>query len=206
MKSILVQQIYPNKGNFIALIQETMIRNVEYCKRFDMDYAFIASEIFDISNGGWDKLLHVQRFFDYDFVVWLDSDALIFDTSRDLRTVPTPGDSIGVVRFLLPVPHFNVGVMYFRVGPRVKSFVKEWLKNYPGEGAWHEQAVFNKIKNECVVEIPKEWNRNYDNNPHASPVIVAFHGFGSAEKRLALMQRVLGNEFNAERASLGRHA
>lgn len=188
MKSILIQQVYP-KSKYMSLIQETFTRNLEYCNKYDMEYVFFSSDMLNLEAGGWEKVLCVQRFLDYDFIVWLDADAILFDVNRDVRTVPLPDDSIGAVRFLMPVPHLNVGVLYVKPGERVKRFIHDWLDKFPGEGSWREQAVFNKIRNECIVELPKEWNRNLDNSPYANPVVMGFHGFGTSDDRLMLMRK-----------------
>ncbi len=112
MKAVLIQQVYPARG-FLTLIQEQFRRNTDYCEKFGLDYRFFMSEQLDVSCGGWDKVIHIQdamRY--YDLIVWLDADAIVFDITRDLKTVPLPEDSIGVVRFLMPVTHLNVGVVY----------------------------------------------------------------------------------------------
>jgi hypothetical protein len=123
--------------------------------------------------------------------VWLDSDAILFDTNRDVREVPLPEDSIGAVRFQLPVSHLNVGVLYAKPGNRMNDFMYDWIADFPGLGAWREQAVFNFNKKECVVELPLEWNRNFDHSPYAKPFVMGFHGFGDADNRLALMKKAL---------------
>jgi hypothetical protein len=191
MKTLLIQQVYPGRG-YTSLLAECFARNATYCERYDIDYQVNISEIRDPKFGGWDKVTHVQRALDsYELVVWLDADAILYDLSRDLRSVPLAPDRIGVVQFFLPVQHLNVGVLYFRNGPSVKRFVASWLEKFPGEGAWHEQAVFNQIRDETIVLLPNEWNRNYDSNPSANPVVLGFHGFGPAENRLKLMKMFL---------------
>lgn len=190
-KTVLLQQVYP-KMTYLPLLVECFERNVVYCEGHDIDYMAIMSEEKDIAHGGWDKIFHIQEMLKkYELVIWLDVDAIIFDLQRDLREVPLPPDSIGAVKFMLPIQHMNVGVMYFRSGENVNKFIEEWLSHYPGQGAWREQEVFNMMKNKTVVSLPVEWNRNYDMNPSAKPVIMGFHGYGDAERRLELMRKVL---------------
>jgi nucleotide-diphospho-sugar transferase len=188
MKTVIIQQVYP-KGGYINLIREQFFDNIQYCERYEIDYRFFWGEIKPVEHGGWDKLFHIRDCFSYDLIMWLDSDAII-KNPRDIREVPLPEDSIGAVKFMMPIPHFNMGVLYVKPGRRVEAFFEKWVGEYPGRGAWHEQEVFNRIKNECVVELPAEWNRNFDNNPFANPVIMGFHGFGDSNNRLNLIRKV----------------
>lgn len=190
-KAILLQQVYP-KMTYLPLLVECFGRNARYCQDHDIDYMTIVSENLDINKGAWDKVAYVKDALEkYELVIWLDVDAVIFDLSRDLKDVPLQPDTIGVVKYLLPSQHFNVGVMYFKSGENVKKFVAEWFESFPGFGAWHEQEVFNRMKNDTVCQLPQEWNRNYDGNRSANPVVMGFHGFGTADERLALMRKVL---------------
>lgn len=190
-KSLLIQQVYPKRG-FRSLLVETFDRNTKYCEEHDIDYMAIMSEILDAQKGGWDKLGHIKNALDiYELVIWLDADAIIYDLTRDLKTVPNPPDTIGAVKYFLPAPHLNVGVLYFRNGERVKRFVSDWLERYPGQGSWAEQMVFNSMKDKTVFSLPMEWNRIYDHNPSANPVVLGFHGFSDAKYRLELMKKVL---------------
>jgi hypothetical protein len=173
------------------MIQEQFVRNTNYCERYGLDYQFFSSEIKDIVYGGWDKVYRMQDALKYDLVIWLDADAIIFDTEKDLKDVPIPEDSIGAVRFSIPVSHLNVGVLYIKPGEHSSEFVSMWLSEFPGQGSWHEQEAFNRIRNDCVVELPQEWNRNYDHNPFANPVVMGFHGYGEADYRIGLMRKVL---------------
>jgi Lipopolysaccharide biosynthesis proteins, LPS:glycosyltransferases len=190
MKAVLIQQVYPNRG-FLPLVQEQFIRNTDYCEKFGLDYRFFSSERHDCLLGGWDKLDHIHDCLDYELIIWLDADAIVCDINQDIKTVPLPEDSIGAVRFNIPISHYNVGVLYVRPGIRSKAFLEKWISEFPGSGIWHEQSVFNSILNECVVPLPITWNRNYDNNPYAKPMVMGFHGFGTPEHRLALMKKVL---------------
>lgn len=190
MKATIVQQVYPGRG-FETMALEYGKRNTLYCKEHGLLFQFYIEERFDPKLGAWDKVFLIQEALqDYDFVMWLDADALLFDVSRSVLDVPLPEDSVGAVRYFLPVSHFNTGVLYFRNGDKTKAFLKKWVDGFPGKGSWKEQQVFNSMK-ELVTELPREWNRNYDNNPSANPVVMGFHGFGDADNRLSLMRKVL---------------
>jgi hypothetical protein len=204
--TILIQQVYPKLG-YLPLLTENFTRNAKYCEEHDIDYVVFFSETLDPIHGGWDKVLHVRDALKkYKLVIWLDVDACIYDLTRDMKTVPNPPDTIGAVRFMLPTSHLNVGVLYFRNGEKVVQFVDEWLAAFPGPGAWHEQAVFNQmtpanrrpnqssfagVKNETVYELPAEWNLNFNYNANSNPVVMGFHGFGTADNRLAMMRKSL---------------
>jgi hypothetical protein len=192
MKTLLLQHVYPDLSYF-PLMLEYFERNARYCAEREIDYrASVSAKVCKVGIGDWDKVKLIRESLDfYDLVIWLDVDALIYDLARDLRAVPLPDDKIGAVRFMLPSPHLNVGVLYFRNGKNTLLFMDKWLSRFPGRGAWHEQAEFNDMRDETVIELPKEWNYNCNGNALAKPVVMGFHGIGDAQNRLQMMRKVL---------------
>src|SRR4026208_183466 len=104
--TLLIQQVYPKHG-YLPLLTRNFTRHAEYCEGHDIDYVVFVSEIIAPEIGGWDKVGHVKDALKrgYKLVIWLDVDAYIFDTGRELRLVPNPPDTIGAVRFMLPTSH-----------------------------------------------------------------------------------------------------
>lgn len=197
--TVLIQQVYPKRG-YLPLLTENFTRHVQYCEEKNIDYVAHLSEIDHPDLGGWEKVRYVRAALEqYALVIWLDVDAYIFDLSRNMKTVSNPPDTIGAVRFMLPTSHLNVGVLYFRNGEKVMQFVDDWLAEFPGPGAWHEQAVFNQKKNGTVYELPAEWNLNFNHNPNANPVVLGFHGCGTAENRLNMMRKAQGVSHDRQR-------
>ena len=92
----------------------------------------------------WDKVLLLRELAeDADTLLWLDADAVVVDTSRDIAAELRPGDLLGLVerrvgRDRLP----NTGVMVLRGGPAACELLDlvwaaERLINHP----WWENAA-----------------------------------------------------------------
>ena len=128
----------------------------------------------------------------YEYIVWLDPDALIKDLNTDLRLGCV--DGIGVCWHRIPqLHHWNVGVMYVKNSIESKKFIDEWIETYPGITGWMEQGEFNRLamQRKVVQTISDRWNAtlNYSMVPDA--VVLGFHGYGSAQQRLEAMKSTL---------------
>jgi hypothetical protein len=199
--AVLIQQIsltdlYP--GSYIPAIELTKERNEEYCKKFNFDYLLLMGEgdlkYADVTKGGWAKIELIQRAMEqgYEYIVWLDADALIKDMNTDLRLGCVEG--IGACWMRIPqLNHWNVGVLYVRNSVESKKFIDEWLATYPGAPQWMEQGEFNKMamKSKVVQTISDRWNAtiNYSIVPDA--VVLGYHGYGSAAQRTEAMRSTL---------------
>lgn len=202
--AILLQHCWPldiPPGDYRPAIELTRARNQAYCDKHGFDYEVligISSEKYgDPYAGGWVKveLIHRALFKGYQYIVWLDADAMIKDLDTDLRDGCPKG--IGACWMRIPqLNHWNVGVLYIQNSQAVKNFVAEWLAEYPGGKQWMEQGVFNKMgmKSKVVQTISDRWNStmNYSMVPDA--VVLGFHGYGDARQRTEAMKKVLEAE------------
>jgi hypothetical protein len=198
--AILIQQVYPNEdAAYIEMLTLTRERNKEYCLRWQMDYQCLESassvKYADAKVGAWSKVELIKFALNktYQYIIWLDADALIKDMDTDLRDGCI--DGIGACWQRIPqLNHWNVGVLYVANTQPVSDFIEDWLAGYPGLGdGWNEQGVFNKLAmNSRVVQtISDRWNStlNYSMVPDA--VILGYHGYGDANQRLNAMQDTL---------------
>ena len=195
--AILIQQCYPGLG-YEPMLELTMERNEIYCRKWQFDYQCIIDNVvtnWEPKQGGWAKIELIRRALEngYEYVVWLDTDALIKDTDVDLRE-GCPKFGIGACWMRIPqLHHWNVGVLYIRNSQEVRDFVIEWLSKFPGGRQWMEQGVFNEMgmKGKIVNTISDKWNAtlNYSMVPDA--VILAYHGNGDAKQRYELMKGTL---------------
>lgn len=186
MAGLLIQQIYPN-SEYVWMLELTFGRHARYCGVHGLDYRFQVSGA-DMELGGWEKLRLARAALEqYEQVIWLDADAVIMNLHKSLLDAPHPPDSIGACWFPSPKPHWNVGVLYFKAGVRMLSFLDEWLARYPGDTRWHEQEIFLELglKSEVVTTLPDEWNSSLDHNYVPNPVVAAFHGIGARHLRMA---------------------
>jgi galactosyl transferase GMA12/MNN10 family len=94
--------------------------------------------------GQWNKILLLRELVDrYDLVVWVDADAVIVDTGKDIA------DELEDGRFLYLVEHCydglrvpNTGVLMLRSGPEAAALLDElWNDTDFAEHRWHEQAA-----------------------------------------------------------------
>lgn len=201
-RALLLQQVY--KGSpYTEAIKLTYARNLDYCLRFDMDYLVQYGNVveeWEVRFGGWAKIVMILKALqdDYKHVVWLDADALIADTSVDLRC-GCPELGVGVA---LHKPKgqltCNVGVMYVTNSAETQDFLKMWLSWFPGPlNGWHENAMLNLFTQipeyrPFIARIEDKWNscRAADNHVE-NAVIEGFHGEGEPARRIQLMKEWL---------------
>ena len=195
--AIIIQQVYPGMG-YEAMLELTKPRNISYCNQWHMDYQVQIDAVvpeWPISAGGWAKLVLIQRALDkgYKYVIWLDADALIYDTDTDLREACP--DGIGACWHRIPqLHHWNVGVMYMQNTGAVREFVYNWIEKYPGDNdGWNEQGVFNRMgkKSRIIHTLSDKWNATLNVNIVPDAVVLGYHGCGNASQRLQLMTDTL---------------
>ena len=201
MNAVLIQHCWPDAGilgNYLPLFELTEERNKAYCSKHNFDFLSVIGtvkpEYEDRKDGNWPKVELIRQALEknYEYIIWLDPDALIYDDSADLRNGCPPG--IGACWHRIPqLNHWNTGVLYMRNTQEVKDFVDEWLAAFPGDLQWKEQGAFNKLAmtNKVVETISDRWNAtvNYSMVPDA--VVLGYHGNGDANLRLAMMQETL---------------
>lgn len=199
--AVLIQQVWEGEfgnGSYVPMMELTKERNEAYCLKHGFDYVYkIGVEglaLTDVYKGCWTKVELIRDALKqgYEYVVWLDPDALIYDLDTNLRDAFING--IGACWMRIPqLDHWNVGVLYVKNTPESVKFVDEWLAEYPGDKQWLEQGVFNRlaVKSKTVQTISDRWNAtlNYSLVPDA--VVLGYHGNGNSENRLKMMAGTL---------------
>jgi hypothetical protein len=199
--AVIVQQVYKYQVDDYRPMLE-LIRPVHkaYAEKWNMDYLTVIGPVkpeWSILDGGWAKLILIRDMLlkGYEYVFWIDADALIVDFETDLRT-GCP-DGLGAVEHTIaPGKHLNVGVMFVRNSDKVKTFFEEWISHYPGEKVfpWMEQGELHKMKSDpkwdgVVHQIDAKWNSCLaGGNQVSKPVIEGFHGMGLATERYQHMK------------------
>lgn len=199
--AVILQQcwdgvFYP--GDYRPCIELTRERNQAYCDRhgFDLEIVIgtLSEQYSNVNMGAWVKVEMIDKALKtgYEYVVWLDADALIKDMDTDLRDACPNG--IGACWMRIPqLHHWNTGVLYVRNSPEVRAFFSEWLSNFPGDKQWREQGIFNKLamQSKVVQTISDKWNAtiNYSMVPDA--VVLGYHGNGDAAYRYRMMKETL---------------
>lgn len=187
-EAVLIQQMYPD-GTYRCLAELTHERHWRYCKQHGLEYQFVESDLgYPMETGGWTKVELVRRALqEYQYVIWMDLDAYIYDLQIDLREA-CPLEGVGAVRFDRNVnPHFNIGVLYFSSSPDTTAFVREWQAGFPGPDKGHEQAVFNQLPG--IVALPSKWNATPERHEIREIVVAGFHSVRGIENKYKAMQK-----------------
>lgn len=94
----------------------------------------------------WEKILCIQKAFEmgYEFVFWIDADAVIVDVSEDIRSVIKPGRDIFLVRHFIDGGYSpNTGVLLIRNTDKTKQILHDiWSMNNYINHIWWEQGAF----------------------------------------------------------------
>jgi len=193
--AIIIQQVFSN-SECAEMLKLTAGRNVDYCLRHKIDFSL---NISDIQNkyqfmGDWPKVWLVNKALKsgYKYVFWLDADSAIVDPSQDLRSATDEG--IGACWHVNSLyDHWNTGVMYFVNSKRVLEFMESWIAQEPSEYPWYEQTIYNEMARDKKWEdvcktVDDKWNATPGHNWVDNPVVKGWHGYGSANKKLAAMK------------------
>lgn len=193
--AVLLQNCHGN-SDYIHLIELVFSRHARYCKYWKFDYRFEYSDIIEPKpeGGDWGKVKMIQRALEeYEYVVWMDSDAFIWNVATDLRDACVKSCNVVLYDnpFLLPA----VGVTYWHNDDSFKAeyIVAEWRDHEPGISPWWEQGEFQNLCVEAWKDYVGELETRWDHTPGitecSSPVVVAFHGYPDVPTRMEHMKR-----------------
>lgn len=207
--AVLIQQAYPVEKfpSYLEMLELTKEHNQKYCDFHGFDYWCEISENKDmpLGTGAWRKIEMILQALEdgYQYIVWLDTDAMIKDIDTDLRKAIEPG-KIGACWHRIPqLHHWNVGVLYVHNTEEVTKFIRQWLAAYPAPNdGWYEQGVFNRMgmKSKIVSTISDKWNATFDVNLVPDAVVLGFHGQGDAKQRTKMMTDTFNRLFPKEKA------
>lgn len=175
------------------MLSMTIQHHLDYCGKHNFDYSYECSTINE-KVGDWDKLDTIIKALErYKYVVWLDVDAMIVDTSVDLREAMVK--QINLCEYPDPNPHFHVGVIYIKQDPETMKFMLDWKHCEENKPFWAEQGVFNFFARDkykkIVHKLDHKWNSSTFYNPSRNPVVRGWHGYTEMDPRLASMQEQL---------------
>jgi hypothetical protein len=113
----------------------------------------------------WGKIPLLRQLLQtYEFVLWVDADALILDSSVDLETA-IPADAFQA----LAVPdcgvgvYPNCGVWALRSGDRAQAFLANvWAQQDVIDHVWWEQAAVMRLLGWSLVDLAKARSSDWD--------------------------------------------
>lgn len=201
MRDALIIQMAYSGSTYAELIALAYPRHVRYALKHGFDYlASIGSTLQqeEPPRGGWEKVFLVQRALEqgYDFIAYLDADALIADLSADLReALKDKPFSIGACWHPGRGGHLNSGVLFFRRTRDGVHFIHHWLAERGREkDKWQEQAVLNRMAHEekykgVVGIIPDVYNATRRAGTYTDEaIIIGYHSPETVAERLERMK------------------
>ena len=207
--ALLVQQ---GCGPYERLLDESEAHHAAYAQAHGMDYWPVRERFtFDESrHPNWDclALLIQAANAGYEWVFWLDADAVVWDTGADLRDALPAGKSLGMVCEDRSAdrqaegphagePFFNAGAMYLHVSDDLRwMLAAAWLRHPHGSGQYEQGAINLGLSalGDAFLPLAADWNwcpRIFSPSPR--PVVLAFHGEGLDERLSHVRAAVLSS-------------
>ena len=146
-------------GKYLQLLDMSRIIFIDYAKKWDYDFVEVKESWDDSRPYAWTKLLAIPDLLDkYDFVFYVDSDALILRDDIDVAT-------IAHTDFAWPVGPVNgricpsAGIMAIRSSESSKKlFDLAYCQNDLIYNGWWEQAALMRI---LQYEDPRDHERHW---------------------------------------------
>lgn len=190
--AVLLQQVYGG-SEYANMLRLSFPRHMDYALRHKFDYRCIMADVIKdhptgpymgriAPLGGWAKIHLIRDALatGYEYVCWIDADAIIHDMNIDLRDAFSEFEHIGACQHPGPPVHLNVGVVFYRNTEPTRKFVEAWLDAYgkPTDN-WLEQGVFNRLSEQTkiVTRMNDRWNATHNAGTDCEhPVILGYHG------------------------------
>ena len=168
----------------IAKLTSVTVR--EYCRHHEIQ--FVGGELRPVARpASWAKLIAIAECLQsYDEVVWLDSDVVVADFSKNIFDEVPDGFSSASCRLTdsKGESHFNTGVWLVRRG-FYSSLVCAAMQDDLVHHKWWEQAAINRIAANEMYSLPEEWNVWAGTSPQVHARFRHACGLGTAERRLS---------------------
>lgn len=187
------------EGEFADMAEDHRAIHQAYCDKHGFDLVYGTLPQLDGHN--WDKMKVIRDLLasGVPFVAYIDADAIVADMDTDLRNALPEGKWLGLTSHPYPAYdrefHLQVGCMYWRSHPDAIRFLDNVLEYRDKFG--EEQMAINAL----LLGLPgksgdqsgfqllgTEWNANIHNQNCAKPIVAAWHGYGDAKHRRAVMR------------------
>lgn len=118
-------------------IEKLKAFNAAYCRKQGYDFQFFSEDL-QGHPPYWTKVRLAQDLMStgkYDFIMWVDSDAVIHNPNFRLETIFPAFQEDAFLVLASDPPRwnapFNAGVWIFQYGPLAQQFCQDWLLKYP---------------------------------------------------------------------------
>jgi hypothetical protein len=209
-------------GPYLEMLNVSHSKHYEYAQKWGYDFIKRYGRYPGCYSGycGWDKVFIIRDLLaeGYDYVAWIDSDAIIIRNDQDLIDA-NPEHALGmrIHRFGLPWEHWHCGVMYannkfnaldlfnlwISKKPLEETHISDWaldpnceqtvLNRFAGPHNWHERCGVPRFEEQLdLFKTKRKWDLipGGGNSPtdEQEAVVLGFHGLGSGEDRLNMMK------------------
>jgi hypothetical protein len=196
-------------SNYSAFAALTIPHMEEYAERHGYEFRAVQNDDCD-RKGGWIKIEPIREALaaGFDFVFWVDIDALVVRKDVDIRIAAKPGADLhmawhdqGAIRFGDPA-HFNSGVMLIRSSDWARDFFMRVWETGQLQHAWADQATILHLsgyddilrlgaarpeERKHVATLDTAWNSIVGIEVADDPIIHHYAGIPDDEVRLGLM-------------------
>lgn len=135
----------------ISLLSVAAPTLLDYGERHGWDVVLSTEELAGGRAPSWGKVPLIRELLaDYDLVWWIDADALVVDSSVDIRDELLPDRHLHVVEHLFPWPSSfaaSAGVMVWRAGARSEQLLDDlWADERYAQGyPWENGALLDAL-------------------------------------------------------------
>ena len=147
-------------GKYLQLLEMSRITFRDYAKKWDYDYVEVTESLDESRPYAWTKLLAIRELLDtYEFVFYVDSDALILRDDIDIETL-TQADFAWPVGPVNGEMCPNAGIMAIRSSEISKKlFEMAYNQNDLIYNGWWEQAALMRVlQYEDPRDNEKHWS------------------------------------------------
>jgi hypothetical protein len=224
MKKVIVTLA---SGPHQAYVDMTRSRLIEYAEKHNYDVEIFNEVLTTERPPAWSKILIIQKMLKtYDFVLWIDSDAVIVDLSADIFNEIDPGRTdLALVEHNYESHSVgNAGVMLIRRTESMLDFLElVWNQVDLIDHPWWENAAILRclgfdselvpigpgdIESRILIEVKfldKEWNAIRQDYPHDNVKIRHFAGEPSYIRTFLIASLTLDNPSSQEAFQFRAH-
>ena len=179
-----------------------------YCERWGHDFACFEGTLDPARPPAWSKVLFVRKLLDqYDWVFWLDADALIMNADVACETLLDPRYSLILAKQPGPDPfgnlHLNTGSFFIRSDEWARAFLDDLYgqRDFIQHPCWEQEAFMHlyrhrpDVRERTRVEVDaRRFNSTASNYVKGDFVFHAINPVRTESGKIELIERVRGDD------------
>jgi hypothetical protein len=179
-----------------------------YCERWGYDFACFEGTLDPDRPPAWSKVLFVRKLLDrYDWVFWLDADALVMNPDVAFENLLDPRYSLILVKQPGPDPfgrlHLNTGSFFIRSDEWSKGFLDDLYRQreFIEHPCWEQEAFMHlyqhrpEVRERIKVEVDaREFNSIANSYVKGDFVFHAINPLRTESGKIQLIERVRADD------------